>query len=160
MLLDDKNSNNTSISSSPETSTESTTSKTQKPSKQNIDAQPLPKTIQEALRQASRAIVITEAKKPYIVFDVNRTWEKLCGYSFVESKGKTLGSLLRGEATDQLAATSLITHLLQGEEAGAILTNYTKSGRRFRNRIRVGPIMDESNNQITHFVGVLQEIDE
>jgi PAS domain S-box-containing protein len=122
-----------------------------------LDTKPLPRTMQDALCQTSRAIVITEADKPFRVFDVNRTWESLCGFSFVESKGKTLGSLLRGDETDQLAATALISRLMNGEEAGAILTNYTKSGRRFRNRLRVGPIMNETN-RITHFVGVLQEI--
>lgn len=124
---------------------------------ETIDNRPLPRTVDEAFRQKGRAIVITEATKPFRVIDVNRTWEGLCGYSFVESKGRTLGSLLRGEETDQLAATAMIARLLDGEEAGATLTNYTKSGRRFRNRLRVGPIFDEEHH-VTHFVGVLQEI--
>jgi PAS domain S-box-containing protein len=122
-----------------------------------VDNAPLPKSIEDALRPTRRAIVITEAKKPFRVFDVNRAWEDLCGYSYVECKGKTLGSLLRGPETDQLAATSLIAKLLQGEEAGTTLVNYTKSGRAFQNRIRVGPLKDESDN-VTHFVGVLQEV--
>ena len=113
----------------------------------------------DALRQSSRAIVVTEATKPFRVVDVSQAWEGLCEYTFVESKGKTLGSLLRGDETDQLAATAMIARLLGGEEqAGATLTNYTKSGRRFRNRVRIGPILDEQTNHVTHFVGVLQEI--
>jgi PAS domain S-box-containing protein len=122
-----------------------------------LDTKPLPRTMEDALRQTSRAIVITEPTKPFRVWDVNQTWENLCGYSFVESKGKTLGSLLRGDDTDQLATTAMISRLLSGEEAGATLTNYTKSGRRFRNRVRIGPIFDETE-RVTHFVGVLQEI--
>ena len=124
----------------------------------SIDTKPLPRTLQEALRQTSRAIVVTEAAKPFRVVEVSQAWEGLCGYTFLESKGKTLGSLLRGEETDHLAATAMIARLLGGEEAGATLTNYTKSGRRFRNRVRVGPIFDEQANRVTHFVGVLQEI--
>jgi PAS domain S-box-containing protein len=124
-----------------------------------VDNAPLPKTMDDALRPTRRAIVITEAKKPFRVFDVNRAWEDLCGYSYVESKGKTLGSLLRGPETDQLAATSLIAKLLQGEdEAGTTLVNYTKSGRCFQNRIRVGPLKDAESSHVTHFVGVLQEV--
>ena len=131
--------------------------KTSKRSALDSDA-PLPKTLEDALRPTKRAIVITEAERPYRVFDVNSAWEDLCGYSYVESKGKTLGSLLRGPETDPLASTSLITRLIQGEEAGATLINYTKSGRRFENRVRVGPLQDETSKKVTHFVGVLQEV--
>lgn len=81
-----------------------------------------------------------------------------CGYSFLESRGKSLGSLLKGEETDALAATNLISKLLQGEkDVGTTLVNYNKDGRRFTNRVRVGPIYDEDHN-VTHFVGVLQEV--
>jgi PAS domain S-box-containing protein len=120
------------------------------------NSEPLPRTIQDALRRSSRAIVITEAVKPFRIVDVNKAWEDLCGYSYVEAKGKTLGSLLRGPETDTLAGTALISQLLHGEEAGTTLTNYTKDDRAFRNRIQVGPLMDGSD--VTHFVGVLQEV--
>ena len=125
-----------------------------------IDVAPLPKTLVDALlTQKSRAIVITEAKKPFRIVSVNQCWEQLCGYSFVESQGATLGSLLQGPDTDTTAATNLIVKLLQGEaEAGVTLTNYTKSGRRFRNRVRVGPLHDDYNNTVPYFVGVLQEV--
>jgi PAS domain S-box-containing protein len=119
------------------------------------DSEPLPRTIQEALRRSSRAIVITEAVKPFRIVDVNKAWEDLCGYAYVDAKGKTLGSLLRGPKTDTLTGNALFARLLRGEEAGATLTNYTKDNRAFRNRLRVGPLMDGSD--VTHFVGVLQE---
>ena len=128
--------------------------------KQKMDHSALPKTLQDVMRQRSRAIVVTETEKPFRIVDVNQCWEGLCGYSFTEARGKTLGSLLKGPATNQVAATGLVAHLLAGEEAGAVLTNYTKEGRAFRNRIRVGPLFDESGTNITHFVGVLEEIKE
>jgi PAS domain S-box-containing protein len=129
------------------------------PTRDKLDTLPLPQTLEDALRPSLRAIVITYAKSPFHIFDVNTAWESLCGYSHIESRGKTLGSLLRGPETDGLAATGLITHLLQGEEeAATTLTNYTKSGRRFRNRVRVGPLLN--NGKITHFVGILQEVKE
>jgi len=131
----------------------------QKPKIYKMDNSALPKTLEDVMRQKSRAIVVTETAKPFKVVDVNECWEDLCGYSFTEARGKTLGSLLKGPATNQVAATGLVAHLLAGEEAGAVLTNYTKEGREFRNRIRVGPLFDESDN-ITHFVGVLEEIKE
>lgn len=131
--------------------------KQQKPQTHKMDNSALPKTLEDVMRQKSRAIVVTETTKPFKIVDVNECWEGLCGYSFTEARGKTLGSLLQGPATNQVAATGLVAHLLAGEEAGAVLTNYTKEGREFRNRIRVGPLFDEDDN-LTHFVGVLQEI--
>ena len=122
------------------------------------DNAPLPRTLEEALRSRDRAVVITETEVPFRIVDVNTAWEGLCGYSFVECQGKTLGSLLRGPDTDKSAVTALVSQLLRGEEAGAVLTNYTKEGRMFRNRLRVGPLKD--GDHTTHFVGILQEIKE
>jgi PAS domain-containing protein len=47
---------------------------------------------------------------------------------------------------------------MRGEEAGGVITNYTKEGRRFRNRLRVGPLYDNDAQNPQYFVGVLQEI--
>jgi hypothetical protein len=85
--------------------------------------------------------------------------EGLCGYSYAESKGKSLGSLLSGKETDSCSVTALIHQLfVHGEEATTILTNYTKEGRKFRNRLRVGPIYDENTGDVSHFIGVLKEV--
>jgi len=121
-----------------------------------FDDEPLPKSFEEAIRQPNRAIVVTEPEAPFRVFDVSKCWEDLCGYDYIESKDKTLGSLLGGPETDAASATGLIAQLLRGEEAGATLTNYTKSGRPFRNRVRVGPL--KKDGKVEFFVGVLQEI--
>jgi PAS domain S-box-containing protein len=120
------------------------------------DDAPLPRTLEDALRPSRRAIVITETSVPFRIVEVNSAWEGLCGYSFVECQGKTLGSLLQGPKTDRSAVTAMVSQLLRGEEAGVVLTNYTKDGREFRNRLRVGPLMD--GDHATHFIGVLQEI--
>jgi PAS domain S-box-containing protein len=127
---------------------------------QAIDTEPLPRTLQDALRPSkTRSIVITEKEAPFRIVNVNTSWEQLCGYSYVESKGKTLGSLLRGPQTDPLTATTIISKLLQGEnDVGATLVNYKKNGQPFYNRIRAGPIYDEETGEISHFVGLLQEI--
>jgi PAS domain S-box-containing protein len=123
-----------------------------------IDVQKLPRTLKDALRQSSRAIVVTETTRPFQVYDVNKAWEGLCGYSYLESRGKSLGDLLKGPETDPSAVTSLLHQLFRGEDATTVLTNYTKSGRKFRNRLSVGPLYDEDGKNITHFVGVLQEV--
>ena len=120
---------------------------------------PLPRTLQDALLPSSEAIVITETKMPFRVYNVNAAWEGLCGFSYVESKGKSLGALLGGKETDSCAVTALIHQLfVHGEEATTVLTNYTKDGRKFRNRLSVGPLYDEETNEVSHFVGVLKEV--
>jgi len=122
---------------------------------------PLPNTINDidssSLDEDPRAIVVTETKSPFRVTLVNSSWETLCGYTREECKGRPLGSLLNGPETDKMAATALVSKLLSGEEAGVILTNYTKSKRKFKNYVKVGPVLDEMGKTI-NFVGVLKEV--
>lgn len=151
------------VSRSSATSTATTEYQAETPSASasafKLDTAPLPRTLSDALHASSRAIVITETKAPFRIVDVNAAWEGLCGYTFTESHGKTLGELLAGSETNKSAGTALIYPLLQGEpEAGAVLTNYTKGGRKFRNRVRVGPLIDEETGQTSYYVGVLQEV--
>jgi PAS domain S-box-containing protein len=127
-----------------------------------------PKTLRDALRPSSRAIVVTEANAPFRVVNVNKAWEDLCGYTYLESKGRSLGALLKGEETDGITVTAMINKLLHGEEAIAIVTNYTKEGRKFRNRIHVGPLVANDNecsptvdnigSKPSFFVGILREV--
>ena len=126
------------------------------PIHQMMDTEPLPKTLDDALRPSKRAIVVAETVAPFRVVDVNQAWQDLCGYSFVESQGRSLGDLLQGPETNQVASTGLVSKLLQGEEAGTMLVNYTKEGRAFKNRVRVGPLYDDGKLQ--YFVGVLEEM--
>mmetsp|Transcript_9134 Transcript_9134/g.22206 ORF Transcript_9134/g.22206 Transcript_9134/m.22206 type:complete len:387 (-) Transcript_9134:131-1291(-) len=129
------------------------------PEQHRQQQQHLPRTLEDALLRKSEAIVITETEKPFRVFNVNAAWEGLCGYKYVESKGKSLGALLGGKETDQCAVTALIHQLfVHGEEATTVLTNYTKEGRKFRNRLSVGPLYDEETGEVSHFVGVLKEV--
>jgi len=117
----------------------------------------LPKTYQEAVRASQHeAIVVTEITSPFRIVSVNGPWEKLCGFSQEESVGKTL-EILQGPQTDKATVTALLNQMLKGEEAGAELINYDKNGRKFHNSLTVGPLKDE-RNRITHFVGLLKDI--
>jgi PAS domain S-box-containing protein len=121
--------------------------------------EPLPHNLQEAsLPEDSRAIVITEAAMPFRIISVNHSWENLCGYSQNEVNGRTL-ECLQGEETNKFAVTALMAQMLKGEEAGTLLTNYTKEGRKFHNRLRVRPLRN-NDGKITHFAGVLKEVNE
>ena len=120
---------------------------------------PLPRRLKEARSlNDSRAIVITEATVPFRIISVNASWERLCGYSQEECEGNTLG-LIHGPETDKSAISALMAQVLKGEQAGTLLTNYDKEGRKFYNRLRVGPL-ENDYGEITHFVGVLKEVNE
>lgn len=121
---------------------------------------PLPSNMVDLVDIANdpRAIVVTEAAVPFRIVTVNNAWENLCGYSASECRGETL-ECIQGEETDKAAVTALMSQLLKGEEAGTVLTNYTKQGDKFHNRLRVGPLVND-HDQITHFVGILQKIGE
>jgi len=104
----------------------------------------------------SRAIVVTEASSPFRIISVNAAWEQLCGFSAAECHGKTL-ECLQGPETNHEAVSALMSQLQKGGEARTVLTNYTKDGRKFRNQLRVGPLMSD-NEEFTHVVGVLTEL--
>lgn len=121
--------------------------------------EPLPHNLAEAsIADDPRAIVITEATMPFRIVSVNDSWEKLCGYSQNECRGHTL-EMIQGPETNRSAITALMAQLLKGEEAGSVLTNYSKNGRKFHNRLRVGPLKNDQG-LVTHFVGVLKEVNE
>ena len=118
----------------------------------------LPKTFhEEELFVSPDALVVTETVAPYRIVAVNPAWERLCGYTQEECTGKTL-SFLQGPETDKAAITALLSHIFRGEEAGMELTNYDKNGRKFRNRLTMGSLRNEKND-ITHFIGLLQEVE-
>jgi PAS domain S-box-containing protein len=123
------------------------------PQYEHIDTLPLPQQWEEAIRyQTSRAIVITENIRPFRIVHVNTAWENLCGYNKKEAYGQSLGSLLHGPETDVGTITSMLFPLLHMTnhatiESGAVVTNYTKHGRRFRNRVRIGPLFGSNNNE-------------
>jgi len=125
------------------------------------DDMPLPRSLDEAMgnKMSHCAMIVTETRPPFRIVAVNEAWEGLCGYTKEEAEGSTIAQLLQGPETDHCAATSLISQLLRGEDAATVLTNYTKSGRKFQNRVRLGPIKDD-NDKVSHYVGILREIKE
>jgi PAS domain-containing protein len=132
---------------------------------EHVDTLPLPQQWEEAIRyQTSRAIVITENVRPFRIVHVNTAWENLCGYTKKEAYKQSLGSLLHGPETDIATITSMLFPLLHMTnqtntlpiESGAVVTNYTKDGRRFRNRVRIGPLFgnnDHDNNVDSKSIG-------
>ena len=123
------------------------------------DELPLPRTLDAALSDSDpRAIVVTEAQAPFRIVDVNDAWVGLCGFTKEEVRNHSL-RMIQGPETPNTAIKTMIHELLRGQETSSLLTNYTKTGRKFYNRVRAGPLFN-ANEKITHFVGILEEVSE
>jgi len=112
---------------------------------------------EERLFASPHAFVVTEKTAPFRIVSVNPAWEKLCGFTKEECMGKTSG-ILHGPETDKAAVTASIAQMMKGEIAGMELLNYDKHGRKFRNRLTLGPLKTEETNEVTHYIGFLQEV--
>lgn len=121
----------------------------------------LPKTMGEALKD-ERPILITTVESPFQVVDVNGAWEGLCGYSRNEAIGRNVGDLLQGPETNMDVAKDMIRSLREQGFSETILTNYTKTGRKFTNRVKIGmlPAPQSTNSNESFLVGVLYDTDE
>ena len=115
-------------------------------------------TITEALAPSTEARVLTDATDCFRIQHVNEAWTRLCCYSKDESHGKTLG-MLQGYSTDKKTVEDLVLLLKEGKSVDAVLTNYNKWGRKFHNQLTVDPVVCTQTQDITHFIGVLKEID-
>jgi PAS domain S-box-containing protein len=116
----------------------------------------LPKTLSEALADP-RPIVVTSPASPFDIVDVNEAWVGLCGYSREESVNQNLGDLLQGPETSVRVARDMISRLKREHHSEALITNYTKSGRKFQNHVKVGLLSTDDGADL-FFVGVLEEI--
>lgn len=122
----------------------------------SLPVEPLPRSLADAMSD-TRAVVITSAEKPFEIVDVNDAWVGLCGFERAETLQGSL-KMLQGQATNISALDSLMASLQQGQEAQTLVTNYKKSGAAFLNHVQAGVIRDAQTQEVTHFVGVLQEI--
>lgn len=119
----------------------------------------IPNTVQTCVgqgRQYDYPMVMTLANRPYTIVQVNERWENLTGYTGAEVVGKKSCSILqrherqRREDSDEL--DRLMGPMLFQRPSCAMLTNYTKSGRRFRQYVTIYPLSTDSN--ISHYFGL------
>eukprot|EP00980_Cylindrotheca_fusiformis_P006917 scaffold1442_cov128-Cylindrotheca_fusiformis.AAC.38 len=122
-------------------------------------AEPLPRTLSEALKDP-RPVVVTSTKAPFTIVAVNGAWEGLCGFTSEEAKHKHLGELLTGPETEVDVAREMVTKLQREHYSQATLTNYTKEGRKFKNHVQLGSLVKDNGEYSDYFVGVLHEIPE
>jgi PAS domain S-box-containing protein len=103
-----------------------------------------------------QAIVITDRQG--VISHVNKAWKSLCEYDEREAIGRTF-RFMQGAATDAVSLEYLHEHISKGLPVEVVLKNYTKSGRIFKNFLRVKPLLDEIDGEITHYLGVLADLE-
>mmetsp|Transcript_12343 Transcript_12343/g.21636 ORF Transcript_12343/g.21636 Transcript_12343/m.21636 type:complete len:571 (-) Transcript_12343:218-1930(-) len=127
----------------------------------------IPNTVQTCCsqgRQYDYPMVMTLANRPYTIVQVNERWENLTGYSRDEVVGKKSCSILQWQGPNTATMTQqqqrgsdgeldrLMGPVLFQRPSCAMLTNYTKSGRRYRQYVTIYPLSTDSN--ISHYFGL------
>jgi hypothetical protein len=68
--------------------------------------------------------------------------------------------MIQGPGTCKTSLTAMVKEVLQGNQSSALVTNYHKSGRKFFNRIRAGPLEKDDDGNFNLLVGILEEVNE
>jgi PAS domain S-box-containing protein len=87
----------------------------------------------------------------------NQTFRWLTGYPLSAVHGENL-RLLQGPATESAATGELLEGLRRWEPVTAELWNYRRDGVRFRNRVSLLPVFDDTGT-VTHWFGVQGRVD-
>ena len=112
----------------------------------------IPNTYQTCQKEYYFPAVTTEAKRTHTIVQVNSRWEQMTGYKSEEVVGKASCSILQGADSSRKEIEQLMSPVLYKRPSCAMLTNYTKSGRKFRQYITIYPLSTDSN--ITHYLGL------
>lgn len=115
--------------------------------------------LQQALAVVHDGVVIVDAVRPdYPIVYCNLQFQKITGYTSEEVFGQNC-RFLQGKETDGASVVRIRDSLARGEAVNTEILNYRKNGEPFWNRLSITPIRD-SNNLVTHFVGIQQDISE
>ena len=107
--------------------------------------------------ETDNAIIITD-KEGHTEW-VNRSFERITGYTFNEVKGFKPGDLLQGSATDQLMVNKIAAAMAKKEPIEADLINYHKNGHPYWVRLQIQPVFGTRGN-VTHFISIQSDITE
>ena len=134
------------------------------PARLYIKSDALPFTVQldlfkKAMDVASCGITIADAQQDDMpLIYINEAFEKMTGYSSSEVLGKNC-RFLQGDG-DNATQTKIIRDAIKNKEGCTVrLENFTKSGVKFLNLLRLSPIFDEQG-VLTHYVGIQTVKDE
>jgi PAS domain S-box-containing protein len=118
----------------------------------------VPNTVQTCQRSFDLPMVMTLAERPYTVVQVNKLWEQMTGYTAEDVVGKASCRVLQGQDTDHQVVDSLMNEIRYKRPASAMILNYSREGKAFRNFLSFFPLSTDS--KITHYVALTSHIDD
>ncbi len=128
-------------------------------SRKNIKAVEALRLRNRAIESSVNAVMIASFTGPDKPIEyVNPAFERMTGYVATEALGRN-ANFLFGTDTDQPGFADIQAALAEQREAHATLRCYRKDGSLFWNDMHIAPVSND-RGQVTHFVGVLNDITE
>jgi PAS domain S-box-containing protein len=90
------------------------------------------------------AIVVTEARNPYLITYVNTAWSNITGFTKEDVVGKTL-EMIQGPKTDVQKMKEIALAAASGKEMRVEMVNYDKDQKSFRTHLRSKQLTSSSN---------------
>ena len=107
-----------------------------------------------ALKETSVGMAIADRDKNVIW--VNKSFERMTGYTLFDVAGSKLGDVLQGKDTDPKVVAEISQSLRKGMAIKARILNYHKSGRPYWNDLSITPITKDS--EIEYFFAVQNDV--
>ncbi len=113
---------------------------------------------EHALASINSGVVITDLNQPdNPIIYANAAFERITGYSTAEVLGRNCRLLGPGERDG--AAIALLRQAIASRTAcTVVLRNQRKDGHEFWNQLSIAPVRQPLSGEITHYVGVLDDI--
>lgn len=111
-----------------------------------------------AIESATSGITIVDLRRSEqpIVY-VNRAFERITGYSAEETVGRNARFLHAG-SLEQSELAKLRAAIATRQPCKVTLRNFRRDGSPFWNELSISPVVDAVSGEVTHFVGVQNDI--
>jgi len=108
-------------------------------------------------RETDNAVIITG--RDGLTEWVNKSFERISGYTLGHIKGSIPGKLLQGRETDPLIVKEIETAINKRESIETDLLNYHKDGHPYWVRLQIQPVFN-ANAELTNFISIQRDVTE
>lgn len=116
------------------------------------------KLLQLVIDASHDGIVVAEHEgEDNILIYANPAFQRLTGYSSIETLYRDCRFLQNGERQDEAALTRIRLAIDNGQPCREILRNYRKDGTAFWNELSITPVYNESD-KLTYYIGVQKDV--